>query len=67
MDQRTQSSITPAIDGIAGYRLGHQVPPARRILVHWNQVSSALRDFYAQNDYMRTDLEYEEAPDEWPE
>jgi len=50
-----------------GATLLRALPPARRILVHWNQVSSALRDFYAQNDYMRTDLEYEEAPDEWPE
>ena len=50
-----------------GATLLRALPPARRILVHWNQVSRALRDFYAQADDVRTDLDYEEAQEEWLE
>jgi ATP-dependent DNA helicase DinG len=50
-----------------GATLLRALPPARRILVHWDQVSHALRDFYAGVEDVRLDLEYEEAPEEWPE
>ena len=49
-----------------GATLLRALPPARRILVHWDQVSKALREFYAGNG-ARPDLEYDEEPEEWPE
>ena len=33
-----------------GATLLRAVPPARRILVHWNEISRQLRDFYAVSD-----------------
>jgi ATP-dependent DNA helicase DinG len=50
-----------------GATLLRALPPARRILVNWTEVSRALRDFYTPDADLRTDLEYEEAPEEWPE
>ncbi|HVD59461.1 MAG TPA: ATP-dependent DNA helicase, partial [Gemmatimonadaceae bacterium] len=49
-----------------GATLLRALPPARRILVHWDQVSKALREFYAENG-ARSDLEYDEEPEQWPE
>jgi ATP-dependent DNA helicase DinG len=50
-----------------GATLLRALPPAKRILVHWDQVSRALRNFYSGDEEARPDLEYEEAPEEWLE
>jgi ATP-dependent DNA helicase DinG len=51
-----------------GATLLRALPPARRMLVHWDQVSRALHEFYSDAGIEnRIDLEYEEAQEEWPE
>jgi ATP-dependent DNA helicase DinG len=51
-----------------GATLLRALPPARRMLVHWDQVSRALHNFYSGAGVEeRIDLEYEEAQEEWPE